>query len=151
MSDEPKVFQRAKISSGVGEGWWPYIEAAATLLDKLAPGWEPTQIKEKFGGLRFYVSLPEPAITRNEEYESLDEFDQRKGRIKETWRAVIQAAEWACARTCERCGKDGELRNIKYWYVTLCDECCEKEIARRENEERDAKAEREREAQKNSH
>jgi hypothetical protein len=37
------------------EPWWPAISEAADALEKLVPGYNITQIKGKFGGLRFYV------------------------------------------------------------------------------------------------
>lgn len=57
------------------------------------------QIKEKFGGLRIYVSQETP--------ESL---------------ALIKDAEQRASKTCEYCGKPGELVN-NGWAKTLCPTC----------------------------
>lgn len=38
--------------------WRQYIEAIDGLLNRLAPGYNIDQIKDKYGGLRFYWSAP---------------------------------------------------------------------------------------------
>lgn len=38
--------------------WWEPIKEAHDLLSHFIPGYQPVQIKEKFGGLRFYYVLP---------------------------------------------------------------------------------------------
>lgn len=84
-----------------GEGWrdiyTPLIELCAAL------GVEVTQIKEKFGGLRFYVRGYRPYLDK-----------------------VIQWAEAESYRTCEECGRPGQLRQDS-WMKTLCDEHHNKE------------------------
>lgn len=57
-----------------------------------------TQVKEKFGGLRFY-------------YNGGDEFIE----------GLVQMAEEFSYKICEKCGNAGKLRN-KGWIRTLCDE-----------------------------
>lgn len=56
------------------------------------------QIKEKFGGLRIYLSWEDDYIY-----------------------GIINMAEAMAARTCEVCGDHGELRGGS-WFKTLCDE-----------------------------
>ncbi len=60
---------------------------------------EILQVKEKFGGLRFYVQ------------GSNDFFD-----------GMICMAEQASYTICEQCGKPGKPRSGG-WILTLCDEC----------------------------
>lgn len=60
-----------------------------------------TQIKEKFGGLRFYYCGGD------------DEFDQ-----------LVQQAEDLAYKTCETCGEPGRMRG-RYWLQTLCDKHAE--------------------------
>jgi len=62
---------------------------------------EATQVKEKFGTLRFYLDTPLG-----------DEID-----------ALVDKAEAASGVTCEACGCPGSLRCRKGWYSTLCDDC----------------------------
>jgi len=61
------------------------------------------QVKEKFGGLRFYGSTP--AGTRYE------------------LRGYIQFAEAISFIICEVCGNKGEPRRSHSWIRTLCDKC----------------------------
>lgn len=56
------------------------------------------QVKEKYGTLRFYVSI---------DNEDLDK--------------LIQTAEEQSETSCEECGKPGMLRG-RGWYYTACDE-----------------------------
>lgn len=60
-----------------------------------------SQVKEKYGGLRFYMS------SSTEEMEKL-----------------IDKAEECASKTCEQCGKTGSLRTTSHgWYYTSCDKC----------------------------
>ena len=61
------------------------------------------QVKEKFGGLRFY-------------YNGGDDYI----------RGVVSMAETMSYTTCEVCGSPGNLRG-KHWVQTLCDEHAPKE------------------------
>jgi hypothetical protein len=60
---------------------------------------EVLQVKEKFGGLRFYVNC----------------------RRNEAIRQRIGLAAQESLRTCEICGQSGRLREDR-WIKTLCDE-----------------------------
>jgi hypothetical protein len=82
----------------VGDGWVGILEDLATKL--AAKGFDfstVAQIKEKYGGLRFY-------------YDGCG-FD-----------AEVDAAEEASYETCEECGAPGEARKGG-WIKTLCNEC----------------------------
>ena len=118
----PEMFSQPYGGVTVSEGWWPIIESLcysinshvkwrndtrARLLkdnphDNVIPAEVPQvvilQIKEKFGGLRFY-------------YEGGDE----------TVRGMVTMAESWATRTCETCGKPGKSRSGG-WIRTLCDE-----------------------------
>lgn len=61
---------------------------------------EVVQVKEKFGGLRFYTN----------------------GSTKEI-NNLINKAESMSLVTCEECGKPGKNQANKGWIETLCDEC----------------------------
>ncbi len=58
-----------------------------------------SQVKEKFGTLRFYMTHESP----------------------EMW-VAIELAEELSAKTCEVCGNEGSLRD-NGWWRTLCDQC----------------------------
>jgi hypothetical protein len=85
-----------------GEGWWAIIADLDRDIAAIAPDYRVQQIKEKFGGLRFYCALPDGS-----EDERID--------------GLIDVAEAAAARTCEVCGAAGRLRQGG-WLRTLCDD-----------------------------
>lgn len=82
----------------VGSGWSNLIRECYTLcVDNEI---NIAQIKEKFGGLRFYVGAAS--------IEILDKIEE-----------ICQMSYYIC----EHCGEDGELRNSLSWKLTLCDKC----------------------------
>lgn len=97
FTDRPPITQRGFFS--VDNGWLGIIERLISDLIEL--GWDKqvTQVKEKFGGLRFYIN------SGNEDI----------------WKR-ISLAEQASYITCEKCGDLADLRTDIGWYLTLCDE-----------------------------
>lgn len=83
----------------IGPGWLPLVKNLIKVL--VATGWnrEVLQIKEKFGGLRFYVTCTTEEQAR-----------------------IILAAERESQVTCENCGKPGLVRTGG-WMKTLCENC----------------------------
>ena len=89
-----------------GDGWEPLIRRLSEKLEAAISAMPveardaccASQVKEKFGTLRFYMS------SSTEEMES--------------W---ITQAEDESARTCEECGAPGELRG-RSWVYTACAE-----------------------------
>ncbi len=107
----PKMFAQPYGGFAVGPGWWPILEALCANIQSYTDWWNKNretrpvveqvvveQIKEKFGGLRFY-------------YQGGD--DQISGMVR-------MAEAWA-DRHCEECGKPGQKRSGG-WIRTLCDE-----------------------------
>lgn len=110
----PEMYSQPYGGVCIGEGWWPIIEALSNQIhhhvkwkneqrDKYnrGEGCPPVivrQIKEKFGGLRFY-------------YDGGDDCVDGMVRMAESW----------AARSCEVCGKPGKSRDSG-WIRTLCDE-----------------------------
>ena len=89
------------------DGWFRIIYELSSDIMKLSEqaGTEPpevVQVKEKFGGLRYYVHGATQAI------------DSR-----------IQEAEAQSLQTCEICCSSGRRRSGG-WIQTLCDEHCER-------------------------
>lgn len=82
----------------VGPGWYGIIKRL--IEDLIELGWDKQicQVKEKFGGLRFYINTGS----------------------EEIWQR-IQLAESASYITCEKCGELGEIRSGG-WISTLCEE-----------------------------
>jgi len=97
-------FEREK--EHVGEGWQELIlgvhEALTALLGEY---YEIHQIKEKFGGLRYYWGAP--------------------GADPENVQAaqkLVDAAEAQSFKVCEQCGREGTVQSHRGWLVTLCEE-----------------------------
>ena len=90
----------------VGEGWGQIVLECHRQLKHLDPGYRIGQIKEKFGGLRYY-------------YDSSLAFDHLTRAVMDS---VVIAAEYRCSITCEVCGSVGSLRTNSRWYKTLCNE-----------------------------
>lgn len=86
------------ISADCGDGWVPLLDSL--IVDLKALGWdgELHQVKEKFGGLRFYIGAGSKEVHDRITKAKNDSFD-----------------------TCEVCGKPGALREGG-WIKTLCDE-----------------------------
>ena len=80
-------------------GWFPLIKDLITDLIELGWNKEVCQVKEKFGGLRFYIN------------DGSDEVFNR-----------IHKAEKESLTICEITGKVGELRTNIPWFRTLTDE-----------------------------
>lgn len=102
----PKMFPADDGFWGVecGDGWFNIINMLCRNIQSHL-NWKPEvpqvvvkQVKEKFGGLRFYV-------------EGGDEYT----------RGLISMAEAMSEVTCEECGKPGETRQGG-WIKVLCDE-----------------------------
>jgi hypothetical protein len=102
---------REPISFGfeIEDGWEPIVRRLAEKLEPIAreTTLRAVQVKEKNGGLRFYVehgALPEDVV----------------GMV----RAAVAEARDQSARTCELCGGDGVLRGTHH-VQTLCAQCAD--------------------------
>lgn len=87
-----------EIQAQVYPGWHPIL--ARLVDDLLSLGWDGqvTQVKEKFGGLQFYIKQKSDVL-----------------------RDRIHVAQEEAYRTCEICGRPG-LPRSGGWIKTLCDE-----------------------------
>jgi hypothetical protein len=104
----PKMFENKYGGFAVGTGWYPILEALCANIQShidwrekqgnAIPQVVVEQIKEKFGGLRFY-------------YQGGDEQVHGMVRMAEAW----------AANCCEECCAPGKSRNGG-WIRTLCDQ-----------------------------
>jgi hypothetical protein len=104
----PKMFENKYGGFAVGVGWYPILEALCANIQShidwrekqgnAIPQVVVEQIKEKFGGLRFY-------------YQGGDEQIHGMVRMAEAW----------AANCCEECCAPGKRRNGG-WIRTLCDQ-----------------------------
>jgi NMD protein affecting ribosome stability and mRNA decay len=93
------TWTKENILDSVGPGWRKLLEELLSDLEKL--GWDGYlfQVKEKFGGLRFYAGGDDYIYDR------------------------ISKAEEDSYHICENCGDEGKARNELSWIKTLCDKC----------------------------
>lgn len=89
----------------VGEGWRPLLRKLMEDLFKLGWRGRVDQIKEKFGGLRFYANL----------HGIPDKHDQKATDL------IVQAMEDS-ETICEECGDPGRIRGFHGWMFCRCDE-----------------------------
>jgi len=102
----PKMFSQPYGGFAVGAGWWPILETLCSNIQQhlnwanreseVVPQVIVEQIKEKFGGLRFY-------------YQGGDEQIHGMVRMAEAWAGIA----------CEECGAPGTLGG-NGWIRTLC-------------------------------
>jgi len=86
-----------------------YQEHIEDWKKKIIPQLEAVQVKEKYGGLRFYLSG----------YPIQPEIDAKVS-------AYINFAESLSYVTCEHCGSPGKQQG-SHWVFTLCDDCVVKQ------------------------
>lgn len=90
--------------SDVPPGWVGLVARLHHRILEIAPDYELEQVKEKYGTLRYYVALPS---------------DDRA--LHEAVEALIDEAEEESARTCEMCGRAGDLINPNHPDWTAAD------------------------------
>jgi hypothetical protein len=91
-----------------GDGWYKILEQLISHIDHYLnhkykgeqTDFEIVQIKEKFGGLRFYVHNADDVIHE-----------------------LIRFTENLSYRTCEYCGSNQNVMRSKGWIVTACKDC----------------------------
>jgi hypothetical protein len=88
----------------INDGWLPLIEQLSydieQALKKDPCEFQVTQVKEKYGGLRFYY------FGGNDEISKL-----------------VDKAEDESYKICEKCGSGDNVTQTKGWIVSLCKRC----------------------------
>jgi hypothetical protein len=94
----------------VGPGWKDLVTECHEKLLKIDKNYKPVQVKEKFGGLRFYFdsSFGHKSMQANAMNKIVFEYEQKSYKI------------------CETCGAPGEPRRNYGWIKTACDEHAKK-------------------------
>lgn len=108
--DFPNLYKQHKLSImencmpwgfDCGNGWFNLIYNLSKKISEIAPECEATQVKEKYGTLRFYCN------GYNDEVDKL-----------------INDAENLSGRTCENCGDTTTAKTRgDGWLSTVCDKC----------------------------
>ena len=92
-------------SIDVDEGWYQIVVDCDNLLTEIDPNYQIAQIKQKFGGLRYYF---QPSDVNN-------------GELYVKMNAVVLAYEKIASITCEATGKPGVLMKSKGGWVKTLD------------------------------
>ena len=92
-------------SVDVDEGWYQIVVDCDNLLTEIDPDYQIAQIKQKFGGLRYYF---QPSDVNN-------------GELYVKMNAVVLAYEKIASMTCEATGKPGVLMKSKGGWVKTLD------------------------------
>ena len=104
-------------------GWFELVDQLCSdLVSVLGPSgcadFEVLQIKEKFGGLRFYYRLTPPELpSLTEPTSGSDEHFETAARQA---RDLIKTACAASETRCEMCGQSGQLQMQGDCWKTLC-------------------------------
>ena len=164
----PKIFRQKDLSMQqtcmcwgmeCGSGWYPIIDKLCEMLqwdiDKNGyPQIEATQVKEKFGTLRFYYTTLEPKekhrifVWRGWSYLFNKHCYSFRGfcyngvinlgcfslclvdvSMREKWavqQTMVSIAEQISSMVCEICGSIEEVSQTKGWVTTLCKKCKDK-------------------------
>lgn len=99
----PSWFDNVYCGFSCPQGWMELLWDTCLHIEKLRPGpeFKVAQVKEKFGGLRFYTDGASDAICR-----------------------AIAAAETKSFSICQNCGGTQHVRTCgPGWVMTLC-QCC---------------------------
>lgn len=115
----PAIFsQPCEIS--ILEGWIPLIDTLCYLIQRTHDlndhlGYTQImagQVKQKLGGLRFYIDIPKQVYPN----------DNAKWTNWEEWvRGAVALAESIAGRTCEECGNPGKRECIGGYLYTSCE------------------------------
>lgn len=98
------------------DGWFDLIRETSRKVVALDPLMRIAQVKEKFGGLRYYIDAP---------HQNADEI-----------RIIVQEAENLSFGICEGCGKSvpkemersEKMPHEPSWLYTVCSEECKERI-----------------------
>ena len=95
--DKPKIVSSNFFA--ISEGWYPLVRDLIQEIIQLGWNKQVCQVKEKFGGLRFYINA-----APDEVFNKIWEAENRSLTI------------------CEITGRPGDLRTDIGWWRTLCEE-----------------------------
>ncbi len=105
----PENFPEPYYQYGWPSGWNNIVTKLIEDVVSISRDIKIQQIKEKFAGLRFYYA------SGNDNIEGYKEINK-----------LIEEAETLSFKTCQHCGSLGSERNVRGWFVILCDKCEEK-------------------------
>ena len=112
-SEEAKRNPLARFGISCSDGWMDIVSKCAEEIVANDPEERVKffQIKEKFGGLRFYTDI--------------EDYDNEKDKdFYQLISSITMKAEIEASKTCELCGVAGTKKNTNRSYIrTLCFDC----------------------------
>jgi len=141
MADDLRARLWAGITARIPEGWEPevtcergWLPVVLQLMKDIDEAWRgfpvegapercwcPVEVKEKFGGLRFYVQVLVPP-NKADPAERIADVNARTQKMND----LIRKAEEACSKICEDCGNATTgPRWVNNWVRTVCQPCYE--------------------------
>jgi RNA polymerase-binding transcription factor DksA len=145
FSKYPEIFRERKLPMSktcmcwgidTGDGWYDLIENLCKNIEEIKEEFPnidiiATQVKEKFGGLRFYYRTE---IKNNIDRDNLnDEYKEMEDKLDK----AVEKAEQKSYKTCEVCGSTKNVSQTKGWISTLCDKCMDKRRRKYESENKE--------------
>ena len=110
---------------GVGDGWFQLVLEICELLEQVRQRtgivYRADQIKEKFGGLRFYCS---------DDRRLLPMTPDRRAKWNKLVSEFIMKKSFQSESICESCGGDGTMTSGG-WKKCLCERCNEDRYKRK--------------------
>ncbi len=131
IAAHPKTFRGSPpvVPSDLPPGWYSLVDKLCSDIEALL-GREPerfkvTQVKEKYGGLRFYFSFEgaEDHFVDFHSSEGIETFVQEADgpSVMSQLRMLVGAASEQSTSICQDCGAPGTLANRRGWVSTLCE------------------------------
>jgi hypothetical protein len=105
LRDDFEFLDNAMMS--VPAGWIPIVRDLCENIEETGGDLRVQQIKEKFGSIRFYYTVP--TEDENTSREDIGE--------------LVKTARFQAKQTCQRCGEPGEDRTVNHWITVLCNDC----------------------------
>ena len=101
------IYAAMQCGSHMREGWYDLVLELDDAISKIYPLYTVDQVKEKFGGLRYYIGIL-PDILPDEQHD-------------EIYR-LIHEAEEKSFKICDICGSTGKTMKVGQWLMaTRCE------------------------------
>jgi len=130
----PKIFKDKDLNAfqscmfwgiTVGDGWFNLMDELCSSLqeysDKMNIQVVAEQVKEKFGGLRFYYRIELGDNLKNGKTE--DELKELYISIYKEIDKMIRKAEYRSETECEICGNPSVVQSFNGWLSCTCTKC----------------------------
>lgn len=104
-------------------GWQPLLVELDAKLKERWPDYTISQVKEKFGTLRFYADPGIEAPDFGDDEAGTAAHNQWYADNVDAFHDLIHEYEAKTAEICEVCGNPGKLGDRNYWWATRCPDC----------------------------